>query len=311
MRKLRIGLMQGFMAGNLVILLAFSMLSPHAQPHRFHRNFIQVRSEVLVIDRALNKINQPDDSPILAQPLIVKQWLNRQVLKNPSLILSVYHEIKEEERLLQETLINKPRVIDPNQPMIALTFDDGPRPSTEKVYAALKKHNVVATFFVIGMYVYGKSELLQRLVEQGNEIGNHSWSHLNFRDISHEEVVSQIVRTDAAIERAIGVKPRFVRPPMGLFDTNVRLAVGDRQIAMWSIDTLDWKHKNWGKTMDAIVGKVRDGDIILIHDLVDSTANNIEELIIYLKEEGYQLVTMSELVKYRSVQEKVVRFARP
>lgn len=310
MKRLRLGLIQVFMAGTLVFLLAFSMLTPNAQPHHY-RNFMQVRSEVAVIDRALSKINHPDDSPLLAQPLIHRQWLNRQVLRNPGLILRVYREMMEEEQQLRDSLLNKPRVIDPTKPMVALTFDDGPRPSTEKVYASLKKHNVVATFFVIGMYVNGKRELLKRLVEEGNEIGNHSWSHLNFREISHEEVVSQIVWTDAAIERAIGVKPRFVRPPMGLFDYNVRQAVGNRQIAMWSIDTLDWKHKNWEKTMDAIVGKVKDGDIILIHDLVDSTADNIEELIIYLKEEGYQLVTMSELVKYRNVQDKVIRFARP
>ena len=98
---------------------------------------------------------------------------------------------------------------------------------------------------------------------------------------------------------------------MGLFDNKLRSAIGDRKIALWSIDTLDWSHRNWQRTMASIVGKVKDGDIILIHDLVESTADNIEELILYLKEQGYQMVTMSELVRYRNVDQKIVRYARP
>jgi peptidoglycan/xylan/chitin deacetylase (PgdA/CDA1 family) len=302
---------QAFIASTMAFLLAFSMLSPIAQPLIIFRNFAMVHADHPLIDRAFVKISANQQSPYLTQLLIQKERMNQQVLRNPRLILSVYREMKEEEQQLKDSLLVKPRLIDPSKPMVALTFDDGPRPSTEKVYASLKKYNVVATFFVIGMYVNGKRDLLKRLVDEGNEIGNHSWSHLNFREISYEEVVSQVVRTDAAIVRAVGIRPNFVRPPMGLFNDKVRRAIGNRQIAMWSIDTLDWKHKNWEKTMAAIVGKVRDGDIILVHDLVDSTASNIEELIVYLIEEGYQLVTMSELVEYRNIDQKVVRYARP
>jgi len=302
---------QTFIASTVVFLLAFSMLSPIAQSLIIHRNFALVHADHPLIDRIFVKISANQQSPYLTQLLIQKERMNQQVLRNPQLILSVYREMKEEEQLLKDSLLVKPRLIDPSKPMVALTFDDGPRLSTEKVYASLKKYNVVATFFVIGMYVNGRQDLLKRLVQEGNEIGNHSWSHLNFREISYEEVVSQIVQTDAAIVRAVGVRPNFVRPPMGLFNETVRRAIGNRQIAMWNIDTMDWKHRNWEMTMAAIVGKVMDGDIILVHDLVESTASNIEELIVYLIEEGYQLVTMSELVKYRNVDQKVVRFARP
>lgn len=164
---------------------------------------------------------------------------------------------------------------------------------------------------MIGMYVNGKKDMLKKLSDAGNEIGNHSWSHLNLKEIPYEQVVAQIKWTDVAIERATGIRPNFVRPPMGLFDNKVRRAIGDRQIAMWSIDTLDWQHKNWNMTMAAVRGKVTDGDIILIHDLVDSTANNLDELIEYLLDEGFQLVTMSELVMYRDANQKVVRYVRP
>lgn len=311
MRIERRFVIQVFIASILGFLLAFSMLSPKAQPIIIHRSFDRVHSDHPLMNRVLLKLSNNSESPYLTQTRINFERVNREVLRNPRLILAVYREMLIEEQLIRDALLVGPRKIDLSKPMVALTFDDGPRPSTEKVYESLKKHNVVATFFVIGMYVRGKMDLLQRLVKEGNEIGNHSWSHLNFREISYDEVASQVSWTDAAIVRAVGIKPKFVRPPMGLFDNKTRRVIGDRMIAMWSIDTLDWQHKNWNKTMASIVGKVRDGDIILIHDLVDSTAENIDELIVYLLEEGFQLVTMSELVEYRNVDQKVVRYARP
>lgn len=303
--------MQVFMAGILVFLLAFSMLAPNAQPFVVHRNFDRLQSTHPIMNRALDKLNRSGKSPYLTAQRVHYERMVGEILKNPRLIIDASYEIYLEKQQLRDAFLYGPRKLDPSRPMIALTFDDGPRPSTEKVYLSLKKHNAVATFFVIGMYVNGKKDMLQKLVEAGNEIGNHSWSHLNLRDIPYEQVVAQINWTDAAIERAVGIRPNFVRPPMGLFDNKVRRAIGDRQIAMWSIDTLDWQHKNWDKTMASIRGKVKDGDIILIHDLVDSTANNIDELIVYLLEEGFQLVTMSELVTYRHTTQKVIRYVRP
>jgi len=311
MKKIRQFFMRVFMAGIMLFLLAFSVLAPNAQPIIVHRNFNSLQSVHPIMNRALDKLNRSGNSPYLTAQRIHYERMVGEVLKNPRLIIDASYEIYLEKQQLRDAFLYGPRKLDPTRPMIALTFDDGPRPSTEKVYISLKKYEVVATFFVIGMYVNGKKDMLQKLVEAGNEIGNHSWSHLNLREIPYEQVVAQIHWTDAAIERAIGVRPNFVRPPMGLFDNKVRRAIGDRQIAMWSIDTLDWQHKNWDKTMASIQGKVRDGDIILIHDLVDSTANNIDELIEYLLEEGFQLVTMSELVTYRHADQKIIRYARP
>ena len=218
MRKQR-RFIQPFIASILVFLLAFSMLTPSAHSMGFHRNFTQIHSEHPLIERVLRKMSFDDHSPYLTEMRIHSQRMNSQLLRNPCLILRVHRELMEEEKHYEE--ISYPtQNIDPHQPMVAVTFDDGPRPSTEKVYEALKKHDVVATFFVIGMYVNGKIELLQRLVEAGNEIGNHSWSHLNFRELSYVEIVSQISKTDAAIERAVGGIPGFVRPPrIGVIET--------------------------------------------------------------------------------------------
>ncbi len=294
-----------------MLLLVFSMLPIEAQGLGFQGNRDPMRLETEFVERALHRLRPMKDSLSLEIPWISQKQINRMLLNHPRLIISVHREMLEEERLYQESLKHRERIIDPNKPMVALTFDDGPRPTTDRVFAALKKHNAVATFFVIGMYVHGRRDLLKQMVEAGNEIGNHSWSHLNLREITFQEVESQIIRTDEAILRATGVRPAFVRPPMGMLDGALKTVVGQRQIAMWNLDTLDWKHKDWQKTMASVVGHVRDGDVILVHDLVESTATNIEEMIVYLIGEGYQLVTMSELVKYRNVTSKVVRFARP
>ena len=303
--------MRAFIAGIWFFLLAFSLLSPTARPPVAHRNFVAIQSSHPIVNRAISKLDSVSRSPYLTAKIVHYERLVKEVLKNPRLIIEVSDEINREKQHERDSFLSGFRKLDPSRPMIALTFDDGPRRSTEKVYASLKKHDVVATFFVIGMYVNGKKDMLKKLTDAGNEIGNHSWSHLNLKEISYEQVVAQIKWTDAAIERATGIRPNFVRPPMGLFDNKVRRAIGDRQIAMWSIDTLDWQHKNWNMTMAAVRGKVRDGDIILIHDLIDSTANNLDELIEYLLDEGFQLVTMSELVMYRDASQKVVRYVRP
>lgn len=297
------------MAGMALLLLAFSMRPVTAQNHQ-NRGYLYRPSDTEVVDRALKHLTIHQQYPLLSNSLLEHQRVLRQLLSQPRAILTAHRELVEEQRLRQEALFPKIRIIDPNKPMVALTFDDGPRPSTNRVFASLKKYNVVATFFVIGMYVNGKRDLLRQMTEAGNEIGNHSWSHLNLREITAEEVEAQIRRTDDAIVRATSVYPAFVRPPMGLFDSKLRSVIGNRQIALWSIDTLDWKHKDWQLTM-ASIRRVQDGDIILIHDLVESTASNIEEMIVYLVEQGYQLVTLSELVKYRQENQRVVRYARP
>ena len=297
------------MAGMALLLLAFSMRSVTAQPYQ-NRGYQGRPSDIEVVDRALKHLTIHQQYPLLSNSLLEHQRVLRQLLSQPRAILTAHRELVEEQRLRQEALFPKIRIIDPNKPMVALTFDDGPRPSTNRVFASLKKYNVVATFFVIGMYVNGKRDLLRQMTEAGNEIGNHSWSHLNLSEITAEEVEAQIRRTDDAIVRATSVYPAFVRPPMGLFDSKLRSVIGNRQIALWSIDTLDWKHKDWQLTM-ASIRRVQDGDIILIHDLVESTASNIEEMIVHLVEQGYQLVTLSELVKYRQVNQRVVRYARP
>lgn len=190
------------------------------------------------------------------------------------------------------------RPIDPDRPMVALTFDDGPSQYTEQILDCLKAHDARATFFVVGERVGEYADTLRRIDELGNEIGNHTYSHKILTKISDEKIVSQLDRTDDAIREILGISPALVRPPGGGTSSRVKAAV-DFPLILWSIDTLDWKTQNADSTVKAVLRDVKDGDIILMHDLYQASASAAERIIPQLIEEGYQLVTVSEMARYR------------
>ena len=193
------------------------------------------------------------------------------------------------------------RYIDPNKPMVALTFDDGPGGKAErKILNCLKKYNAVATFFYLGNRVEGDAGTVKLAYTQGCEIGNHSWSHPEMTSLSKKDMKKQIKKTNKAIAGEIGVNPTLFRPPYGSTNDKVRKAANLPEI-LWSVDTLDWKLRDSKK----IVKKVKktkklDGKIILMHSIYDETAEATEKLVPWLQKKGYQLVTVSELIRYKT-----------
>lgn len=180
--------------------------------------------------------------------------------------------------------------------MVALTFDDGPGPYTQQIVDCLAKNNARATFFVLGQNVGRYPGAVKSAYENGNEIANHSYSHPILTQISAADAKSQIKRTDDAVKKVIGKAPNLVRTPGGAFNDSVKKAVG-KPIIMWSIDTLDWKTRDKIQTINSVMRNVKDGDIILMHDIHKPTLEAALELIPMLKNEGYQLVTVSELAR--------------
>jgi len=195
------------------------------------------------------------------------------------------------------------RGIDPSLPMIALTFDDGPVRFTNQILDILEKHEVVATFYVIGSQVKKEEETILRAVELGNEIGNHTMNHRNLAKQSDEGIRRQIVDANSVIESVTGVAPRTMRPPFGEINASVRngMAWLGIPIIFWSIDPLDWLTLNADTTYTRIMNQVRDGDIILLHDTHAPTVSATARLVPALIEKGYQFVTVSELFEYREV----------
>lgn len=192
--------------------------------------------------------------------------------------------------------------IDPSRPMIAMTFDDGPRAIvTNRILDSLQANGGRATFFMVGSNVNANGPSILRMVAQGCEVANHTHDHKYISKLSAGGIISQVSSTNQKIQAICGVTPTLLRPPGGYYDAaslKVLASLGMPAI-MWSIDTRDWQHKNAQKTIDTVLSQVKDGDIILMHDIYPTSADAAVVLIPELTARGYQLVTVSELASYR------------
>jgi len=187
--------------------------------------------------------------------------------------------------------------IDPNKKMVALTFDDGPSIYTNDIITCLKANDAHATFFVIGNRISTYASEIKYAYDNGNEIANHTYTHSTLTDLRISAINSEVSKTDAAIKKITGEAPALIRAPGGTTNRTVRKAI-DKPFIYWSIDTLDWKHRNSTKTVRTVMNNVKNGDIILMHDIHGPTRDAALKLIPKLKKAGYQLVTVSELAKY-------------
>ncbi len=195
----------------------------------------------------------------------------------------------------------EPLKIDSTKPMIALTFDDGPYlGSTEKILDVLEENNAHATFFHVGNCITDETKhILKREIEIGCDVANHSQAHENLRDIPLNSALTSLKNTDKLIKDATGKTPIYVRPPYGAYSDTLREEDG-RMFIYWSVDTNDWKSRNADAVYNTVMTYAEDGDIVLMHDIYDSTADAVAKFVPALIEKGYQLVTISELMEYRN-----------
>lgn len=190
--------------------------------------------------------------------------------------------------------------IDPSKPMVAVTYDDGPSRYTAQILDTLKKYNARATFFEVGYMVGRYPDSVKRIDQMGCELGNHSYDHANLGIADAAKVQSQLSRMDSEIKKLTGKTPALVRPPYGSIGNNLK-NYAKRPLILWSIDTLDWKTRNAASVYQSVMNHVKDGDIILMHDAYQSTADASKQIIPALVKRGYQLVTVSELAQYKKV----------
>lgn len=209
-------------------------------------------------------------------------------------------DVKPEEEKLSDIKTDAVEYnIDPDKPMIALTFDDGPSAHTDRLLDIFAKYGGKGTFFVVGNLIDSRKSTLVRIAGEGHEIGNHSWNHRQLTNLSDDEVRDQIMMTRAKIYDVTGVDCKIVRPPYGACNDSVR-AVGAAlgvSYVNWSVDTLDWKTKNADAVYNEIMKDVSDGAIILCHDLHKTTVDAMERVVPVLIKKGYQLVTVSQLME--------------
>lgn len=208
---------------------------------------------------------------------------------------------KQQEESSQESQEQVPagRQIDPSKPMVALTFDDGPfAPVGNQIMDCLAQYGGRATFFVVGSRASSYPVELQRMVAEGHEIGNHTYDHKNLTRLNGTQIQREINLCDDAVQSACGVRPGLVRTPGGSKNGTV-LANVHAPVILWSIDTRDWKTRNAAKTVNAVMSQVRDGDIVLMHELYPQSGAAALEIIPRLTAAGYQLVTVSEMAALR------------
>lgn len=189
--------------------------------------------------------------------------------------------------------------IDPDKPMLALTFDDGPGVGTEQILDVLDLYGARATFFMLGENVVKYPETVKRMQKMGCELGNHTTTHISLPKLSPEEIQNELGTTSKAVSDATGGHATTVmRPPFGALDDSVKANAG-HPVIMWSLDTLDWKTRNVQSTIDVVLNDAQDGDIVLMHDIHKQSVEATIQLIPKLIEKGYQLVTVSEMVEAR------------
>lgn len=192
--------------------------------------------------------------------------------------------------------------IDPTRPMVALTYDDGPSSTaTPRILKCLQDNGGRATFFMVGKQVVKSPDVLKQMVAQGCEVANHTYDHTLMTKVSPSELANQLVATNQVVSDACGISPVLMRPCGGAkTDAGMNIAGAISMPAiLWSIDTLDWKTRDASQTITNVLDNVKDGDIILMHDLYESTAEASETIIPELISRGFQLVTVSELSSYR------------
>lgn len=192
------------------------------------------------------------------------------------------------------------KLINKENPMIALTFDDGPNHNTSKILDILEKYSIKATFFILGTNIKGNEKIIARMNRLGNEIGNHMYSHKLLTKLSKEKISNEIKQVDDLIFNIIGEYPTLIRPSYGTYNKKVKSLI-DRPIIIWNIDTLDWKSHNSQKISNKVLKKASDGDIVLMHDIYNATANSLEIIIPKLLEKNFQFVTVSELLYYKGI----------
>lgn len=187
------------------------------------------------------------------------------------------------------------------QKLVALTFDDGPHPDyTGPLLDGLKERGVKATFFLVGTQIQYAPELVPRMAQEGHQIGVHTYSHVPVNGLEQEEFRLQVEGTRRLICSLLGERELWLRPPYGILDENAQ-NWADGPIILWSVDPEDWKDNKVKRIKEHIVAHVRDGDIILMHDIYPSSVEAALEVVDELQKQGCRFVTVAELLEYRGV----------
>ena len=237
----------------------------------------------------------PEDEEIKSYRIGLSNGITRervlsQILKDPAF----------DEKMAEYGIDSYVEPVIPEK-IIALTFDDGPyTPVTMRILDVMEEYGAHATFFVVGNRVKNYQECVIRATNLNCEIADHTWSHQTLTKLSGDAVSSQINDCADTVYNLTGIRPVIMRPVGGSYNSTVSQNVGMPMI-IWSVDTNDWKYRDSNHVINEILNNAKDGDIVLMHDLYETTATAVEYVVPELVERGYTLVTVSELAEYKKV----------
>lgn len=179
---------------------------------------------------------------------------------------------------------------------VAITFDDGPNPDyTELLLDGLKERGVSATFFLLGKEVERYPKIVKEIYQDGHLIGTHSYEHVNLSNLNDSAAIEQVDKTNTAIHEITGEYPEYIRPPFGCWKCNLDYETKMIEV-LWDVDPLDWKTSNSDVIAKRVIDKVKEDDIILLHDASESSVKAAFKIIDELEREGYTFVTVEEIL---------------
>ena len=191
--------------------------------------------------------------------------------------------------------------IDPNKPIVALSYDDGPSSNTASILETLEKYGAHATFFMVGENIDMHPDWVKMVYESGNEVANHTVNHKNLNTLSAEDIRKEVENNQSKLNSTLGLDKKYlVRPPYGNANDTVKATV-EHPMILWWVDTLDWKSKDPDAVLEEVKKATKDGAIILMQDLYSTTAEATKTVVPWLKEQGYQICSVSEMFAARGV----------
>ncbi|MDD2628904.1 MAG: polysaccharide deacetylase family protein [Limnochordia bacterium] len=193
---------------------------------------------------------------------------------------------------------------------VSFTFDDGPSPIyTEAILDVLNQYGITATFFLVGTHAEHFPETVGRILAEGHELGNHTYSHIMVPQVSARMLRDQIERTNRVIQEITGELPKYIRPPRGLYDRRLKALAQEYEqpIVLWSLSAQDWRPKATASSIAArVLSKVSPGDIILFHDSGalfrntgasrQATVDALPLIIEGLHEKGFRILPLPQLL---------------
>lgn len=184
---------------------------------------------------------------------------------------------------------------------IALTFDDGPVPATNKILDLLKELNVPATFFVLGDEADKHPNILTRIHTDGHAIGNHSYNHPHYIGLrSKDFILSQMEKTNKIIKQTTGKESKLFRSPFGessFYSDSLATSIGMKSF-LWTMSTVDWNPKTTPSILNTRLKDIHASQIILMHDRIygeEVYLQVLKENIIRLQKEGFRFVTLDQV----------------